>query len=56
MSSAAPQALLPIAAHRQQLVEAVMKSAAVVVVGETGSGKTTQLPRYLYEVCSQVLI
>ena len=29
---------LPIASHRQQLVDAIMQSDAVVVVGETGSG------------------
>lgn len=42
-------AVLPIAAYRSALVEAVEQSAVVVVVGETGSGKTTQLPQYLLD-------
>ena len=42
-------AVLPIAAYQSALVEAVEQSAVVVVVGETGSGKTTQLPQYLLD-------
>ena len=34
---------LPIWAHRQQLVEAVASKQVVLVTGDTGSGKTTQL-------------
>lgn len=41
--------VLPIAAYRDALVEAVEQSACVVIVGETGSGKTTQLPQYLVD-------
>lgn len=43
-----PAAELPIAACRERLVAAVLSSACLVVVGETGSGKTTQLPQYLH--------
>ena len=34
---------LPIWAHRQQLVDAVASKQVVLVTGDTGSGKTTQL-------------
>ena len=30
-------------------MEAIAEHNAVVVCGETGSGKTTQLPQFLYE-------
>ena len=40
---------LPIFQHRQGLLDAVKKFPVLVVVGETGSGKTTQLPQYLVE-------
>lgn len=41
---------LPVFSYRQELLEAVRKYPIVIVVGETGSGKTTQIPQYLYEV------
>lgn len=44
---AKPAALLPITKHRRSLQYAVHKYPVVVIVGETGSGKTTQLPQYL---------
>lgn len=40
---------LPIYRHRDKLVKAVKRSTFLVVTGETGSGKTTQLPQYLHE-------
>ncbi|KAL4419831.1 hypothetical protein ABPG75_006929 [Micractinium tetrahymenae] len=40
---------LPIYAHRTELLYLVETHATTVVVGETGSGKTTQLPQYLHE-------
>lgn len=40
---------LPVFQYRDQLIEAVKKYPVLIVVGETGSGKTTQLPQYLYE-------
>ena len=40
---------LPIYAHRTQLLYLIEAHATTVVVGETGSGKTTQLPQYLHE-------
>ncbi|XP_054651172.1 probable ATP-dependent RNA helicase DHX40 [Dunckerocampus dactyliophorus] len=40
---------LPIYQHKAKLVQAVKDSTFLVVTGETGSGKTTQLPQYLHE-------
>jgi len=40
---------LPIAKCRESLLYALDQYRAVIVVGETGSGKTTQLPQYLHE-------
>jgi ATP-dependent RNA helicase DHX8/PRP22 len=40
---------LPIFAFRDQLVDAIRQNQILVVVGETGSGKTTQLTQYLAE-------
>ena len=41
--------LLPIFAVRQHLLNVIRENQVVVVVGETGSGKTTQLTQYLHE-------
>ena len=40
---------LPIYARRTDFVEAVRGNAVCVVLGETGSGKSTQLTQYIYE-------
>jgi pre-mRNA-splicing factor ATP-dependent RNA helicase DHX16 len=40
---------LPVYAWRQQFLDAVAQYQVLVIEGETGSGKTTQLPQYLYE-------
>ncbi|KAI5080417.1 hypothetical protein GOP47_0003600 [Adiantum capillus-veneris] len=39
---------LPIASAEKKLVEEVLKNDTLVVIGETGSGKTTQLPQFLH--------
>ena len=36
---------LPVSAHREQIAAAIRDHQVVVVAGETGSGKTTQLPK-----------
>lgn len=40
---------LPVFAVRQKLLQVIRENSVVVVVGETGSGKTTQLTQYLLE-------
>lgn len=41
--------MLPIHGFKTQLYDAIEKHSVVLVCGETGSGKTTQLPQYLHE-------
>ncbi|MDR4506845.1 MAG: ATP-dependent RNA helicase HrpA [Candidatus Brocadiaceae bacterium] len=36
---------LPIVQHREEIVAAIQKHQALIIAGETGSGKTTQLPK-----------
>ena len=40
---------LPIFEWRTQFLEALEQFQVLIIVGETGSGKTTQLPQYLHE-------
>lgn len=40
---------LPIVAEEQKIMEAVYNNSIVVIWGATGSGKTTQVPQFLYE-------
>ncbi|KAJ5232743.1 hypothetical protein N7468_005699 [Penicillium chermesinum] len=40
---------LPIYQFRDQIIEAVAQHQVLIIVGETGSGKTTQIPQYLHE-------
>ncbi|KAL7192227.1 hypothetical protein ACSBR2_024134 [Camellia fascicularis] len=40
---------LPIYRYRDELLQAVQDHQVLVIVGETGSGKTTQIPQYLHE-------
>jgi ATP-dependent RNA helicase DHX37/DHR1 len=40
---------LPILAEEQNIIESIRMNSVVVICGETGSGKTTQVPQMLYE-------
>ncbi|XP_027913918.1 pre-mRNA-splicing factor ATP-dependent RNA helicase DEAH10 [Vigna unguiculata] len=40
---------LPIASVEKRLVEEVRKNDVLIIVGETGSGKTTQIPQFLFD-------
>lgn len=46
-------AALPVVAHRDEIVAAIRAHPVVVVVSETGSGKTTQLPKMVVEALGQ---
>jgi len=40
---------LPVYPYREDIIAAVREYQVLIIVGETGSGKTTQVPQYLYE-------
>ncbi|RUS81416.1 hypothetical protein EGW08_010800 [Elysia chlorotica] len=40
---------LPILAEEQVVMETINENPVVIICGETGSGKTTQVPQFLYE-------
>ncbi|KAF4521841.1 hypothetical protein B566_EDAN003715 [Ephemera danica] len=40
---------LPIYVYRDELVQAIKDHQVLIIEGETGSGKTTQIPQYLHE-------
>uniref|UniRef100_A0A1A9VNH9 RNA helicase n=1 Tax=Glossina austeni TaxID=7395 RepID=A0A1A9VNH9_GLOAU len=40
---------LPVFAARQELLNIIRENSVIIIVGETGSGKTTQLTQYLHE-------
>ncbi|KAK0756945.1 hypothetical protein N5P37_010468 [Trichoderma harzianum] len=42
-----PSALLPIAKHRDSLLYVVETFPVTIVIGQTGSGKSTQIPQFL---------
>src|ERR1700727_1857997 len=41
---------LPISARREEIMEALQKNPVLIVAGDTGSGKSTQLPQYCLEM------
>ena len=40
---------LPVCGMEQEIVESIMQNDVVILCGETGSGKSTQIPQFLYE-------
>lgn len=49
---------LPIYKHKDEIVNALKEHNTVIITAETGSGKSTQVPQYLYEagytvICTQ---
>ncbi len=47
--------LLPIRRYQNEIVQAVKTNAVVVILGETGSGKTTQIAQILWEHIDEIL-
>lgn len=47
--------LLPIYPYRQQLIDAVHEHQIVIIVGETGSGKTTQVSPQLVRCANRTV-
>ena len=43
------QELLPIFPYKEDLLDAIKHNTILVIVSETGSGKTTQLPQYILD-------
>ena len=41
---------LPVSAHREEILAALKANDVVIVCGDTGSGKTTQLPKMALEL------
>ncbi|TFK40653.1 P-loop containing nucleoside triphosphate hydrolase protein [Crucibulum laeve] len=41
--------LLPIVSEEQPIMEAILLNPVIIICGETGSGKTTQVPQFLFE-------
>ncbi len=41
---------LPVSAHREEISRAIAENQVVIVAGETGSGKTTQIPKIALEL------
>lgn len=40
---------MPIYPVRKRLIQEIHRNNTVIIIGETGSGKTTQIPQFLYE-------
>ncbi|KAF1774002.1 P-loop containing nucleoside triphosphate hydrolase [Phytophthora cactorum] len=49
LSMRAQRSRLPVSKHREEILYAVETHATTILVGATGSGKTTQVPQYLME-------
>lgn len=45
--------VLPISSHRDVLVKSIREHECVIIEGETGSGKSTQIPKMMYEALKE---
>ncbi|XP_051268215.1 3'-5' RNA helicase YTHDC2 isoform X4 [Dicentrarchus labrax] len=44
---------LPVHERQEEIIQLIRENRVVLVVGETGSGKTTQIPQFLLDECSR---
>ncbi|XP_012707270.2 3'-5' RNA helicase YTHDC2 isoform X1 [Fundulus heteroclitus] len=44
---------LPVHKHQEEIVQLIRENKVLLVLGETGSGKTTQIPQFLLDDCSR---
>ncbi|XP_051523162.1 3'-5' RNA helicase YTHDC2 isoform X2 [Myxocyprinus asiaticus] len=44
---------LPVYELQEEIIQTIKENQVVLVLGETGSGKTTQIPQFLLDDCSQ---
>uniref|UniRef100_A0A3Q3E053 RNA helicase n=1 Tax=Hippocampus comes TaxID=109280 RepID=A0A3Q3E053_HIPCM len=44
---------LPVYEHEEEIVRLIRENKVVLIVGETGSGKTTQIPQFLLDDCNK---
>ena len=49
MTLAETRKALPVYPFREELIQAIKDHQVLIIEGETGSGKTTQIPQYLHE-------
>ncbi|KAK2587022.1 hypothetical protein KPH14_010983 [Odynerus spinipes] len=42
------QANLPVAQYKEKIIETIKQERVVIIAGDTGCGKSTQVPQYLY--------
>ena len=48
---ATTRTVLPIAGHREEIVDGINGNTVCIVEGETGSGKSSQVPQYILDHC-----
>ena len=48
--------LLPITNYKNEIINAVRNHPFTIISAETGSGKSTQIPQYLAEYYSQIVV
>ncbi|XP_035182722.1 ATP-dependent RNA helicase TDRD9 isoform X1 [Oxyura jamaicensis] len=44
---------MPIARHKEEILSLIESNSVVIIQGATGSGKSTQLPQYVLDYCTQ---
>lgn len=47
---------LPIYPFKKDLINAIREHQVLIIEGETGSGKTTQIPQYLHEAVRTLVV